>query len=298
MSDSFGTRWVNALRSEWSREGYPRRPQPAAGRRRAAFKPSAPSGRASAASGCGRTGITRLRQLRRGIAATCSVCKKRRMCSLRRGRNVILPGQYYDAETGLNYNYFRDFDPATGRYVESDPIGLRGGINTYAYAGSNPLFSSDPTGQNAIALPIGIGVGIGVIACYLIPNCWQGVSDAVNGLLNPPPSYPDPGQAAGDSAQAQQSNATQPPAATQNPARQAEYLYAKNFCDDNQPPPTGNECSDLSRQIDHAEACIALYQARDAKWLPGRHDEKIQTWQNRLNNLKDEHMLKCTNKCP
>jgi RHS repeat-associated protein len=44
------------------------------------------------------------------------------MCSLRRGRNVILPGQYYDAETGLNYNYQRDYDPSTGRYEESDPI--------------------------------------------------------------------------------------------------------------------------------------------------------------------------------
>ena len=47
------------------------------------------------------------------------------MCSLGRGRNVILPGQYYDAETGRNYNYKRDYDPATGRYIEPDPIGQR-----------------------------------------------------------------------------------------------------------------------------------------------------------------------------
>ncbi|MEB0259885.1 RHS repeat-associated core domain-containing protein, partial [Undibacterium sp. 5I1] len=44
------------------------------------------------------------------------------------------------------YNYFRDYDPATGRYVESDPIGLRGGINTYTYVGGNPLQSSDSFG--------------------------------------------------------------------------------------------------------------------------------------------------------
>ena len=48
--------------------------------------------------------------------------------------NLRFPGQYYDAETGLHYNYFRDYDPSVGRYVESDPIGLEGGSNTYRYA--------------------------------------------------------------------------------------------------------------------------------------------------------------------
>ena len=45
--------------------------------------------------------------------------------------NLRFPGQYFDEETGLHYNYFRDYDPKTGRYIESDPIGLDGGSHIF-----------------------------------------------------------------------------------------------------------------------------------------------------------------------
>ncbi|WP_051961843.1 RHS repeat domain-containing protein [Methylobacter sp. BBA5.1] len=60
--------------------------------------------------------------------------------------NLRFPGQYYDAETGLHYNVFRDYDPRTGRYSQSDPIGLAGGLNTYIYVANNPLNLIDPDG--------------------------------------------------------------------------------------------------------------------------------------------------------
>ena len=60
--------------------------------------------------------------------------------------NFRFPGQYYDQETGLHYNYFRDYHPGIGRYVEPDPIGLEGGKNLYLYVENNSVNQSDPIG--------------------------------------------------------------------------------------------------------------------------------------------------------
>jgi RHS repeat-associated protein len=76
------------------------------------------------------------------------------------------PGQFYDASSELHYNYFRDYDPQTGRYVESDPIGLRGGVNTYGYALQNPVAHIDPSGK---------AVPAAVAACLASPACQAAV---------------------------------------------------------------------------------------------------------------------------
>uniref|UniRef100_UPI0024B5976E RHS repeat domain-containing protein n=1 Tax=Chitinivorax sp. B TaxID=2502235 RepID=UPI0024B5976E len=60
--------------------------------------------------------------------------------------HLRFPGQYWDNGIKLSHNWYRTYNPETGRYVQSDPIGLQGGLNTYGYVGGNPLIFFDPLG--------------------------------------------------------------------------------------------------------------------------------------------------------
>ena len=99
------------------------------------------------------------------------------------GFNVRFPGQYYDDETGLHYNKHRYYDPGTGRYISSDPLGQLGGLNQYQYALNSPANLVDPDGLFVITVPAAIvatvSAGVGV-ALYYAGVAASGVLDSAS----------------------------------------------------------------------------------------------------------------------
>ena len=103
-------------------------------------------------------------------------------------QNLRLPGQHFDSESGWNHNGFRDYAQDWGRYLQTDPIGLKGGLNTYVYARSNPLKLVDPTGKQALQA----WVGLGLVVIWQLNELYSLSHLPDIPHLPPPPPLPPP----------------------------------------------------------------------------------------------------------
>jgi len=102
--------------------------------------------------------------------------------------NLRFPGQYFDQESGLNYNVHRHYDPSTGRYAESDPLGLRAGLSSYSYLRGNPLVGTDPLGLESPRAFCGGSNGGAWSGCSVAPlpcsdPCKCKLNSGIAGLL-------------------------------------------------------------------------------------------------------------------
>ncbi|MBB2488057.1 RHS domain-containing protein, partial [Mitsuaria sp. WAJ17] len=214
--------------------------------------------------------------------------------------NLRLPGQYWDEETGLHYNFRRIYSTVAGRYIQNDPIGLMGGINEYAYVSGKPFSHFDPTGLSALG---DAGEIIG---------CWGGrvAGGAIGEVIFPPGggfvgamigcrAGRRGGRAAGEWLHTKLSPPYQKDAEDDSDAPNfvdtfeaiVDRLRYHNFCD-KPPPKTGDKCMDRQRKIDHKKECIAMRQKLEDDHYPQgnpKHQRHIRALVKQLNRLEEIH---------
>lgn len=183
------------------------------------------------------------------------------------------PGQYFDAETGLHANRLRYYSPTLGRYLESDPVGLEGGVNTYAYAENQPTAMVDPNGTTAFAVARAYSTGyrIGeVISPYVSPA----LARALEAVM--PIRYEI------DDFLTEEDKKI----------KDAEHAFYHMTCDEKAPDSLSG-CERAKWVLAKQERCLSARANWDRKWWPGRHKAEIEATKRAVNNAEAAVRREC-----
>lgn len=186
--------------------------------------------------------------------------------------NIRMPGQYVDAESGLFYNWNRYYNPAIGRYISSDPIGIGGGLNTFLYVAANPVNYIDPEGKFllGVALPFLTSVSLPSVAS--IGAAAVGLADAF-GMV-----------ATGT-------------VVISNAVQSKERKAYKAMCND-PIPPTGDVCEDAKNKLRRQNKCLQMREDYGQKWYgDSNHDPHNEQIRRAIKNLEDFIRDNCEKGC-